>query len=139
MKKAVLLNAPISRVTSLMGHGDALCVGDAGLPIPDGVERIDLAVRAGLPSFLDTLDTIATEMCIERAAIAAEVVESQPELHARIVVQLKQLERDQGNDIEIDTVSHHDFKILTRDCKAVVLTGECTPYANIILYAGVTF
>ena len=122
-----------------MGHGDALCIGDAGLPIPDGVERIDLAVRAGLPSFLDTLDTIATEMCIERAAIASEVVESEPELHARIVAQLKQLERDQGTDIEIDTVAHDDFKILTRDCKAVVRTGECTPYANIILYAGVTF
>ena len=32
-----------------------------------------------------------------------------------------------------------EFKKLSGDCKAVMRSGECTPYANIILYAGVTF
>jgi D-ribose pyranase len=139
MKKAVLLNAPISRVISLLGHGDSLCVGDAGLPIPDGVERIDLAVRAGLPPFLETLSAITGEMYVERAMIATELQGNQSGLYAQLVKAVHHLARDQGNDIAIDAVSHEDFKDLTRDCKAVVRTGECTPYANVILYAGVTF
>ncbi|MCP3870555.1 MAG: D-ribose pyranase [Gammaproteobacteria bacterium] len=139
MKKAVLLNAPISRVVSLLGHGDYLCLGDAGLPVPDGVERIDLAVHAGLPSFLETLSTITSEMYVERAVVATELLENQPEFYARIREVIKHLAQEQGNDITIETVSHESFKDLTRDCKAVVRTGECTPYANILLYAGVTF
>ena len=139
MKKAVLLNAPISRVVSLLGHGDSLCLCDAGLPVPNGVERIDLAVHAGLPSFLETLPTITSEMYIERAVIATELLENKPEFHARLGEAIHRLAQEQGNDIAIDEVSHEDFKDLTRDCKAVVRTGECTPYANVLLYAGVTF
>ena len=81
MKKTVLLNAPISRVVSLLGHGDALCVGDAGLPVPNCVERIDLAVYAGLPSFLDTLSAITSEMSVERVVIASELLDGQPVLY----------------------------------------------------------
>ncbi|MDN8999686.1 RbsD/FucU domain-containing protein, partial [Staphylococcus aureus] len=50
MKKGVLLNAPLSAVVARLGHGDRVVVCDAGLPIPDGVERIDLAVSPGVPS-----------------------------------------------------------------------------------------
>lgn len=139
MKKATLLNAPVSRAISLLGHGDSLCVADAGLPIPQNVERIDLAVRAGLPPFLDTLSAITCEMYVERAVIAAELRQRQPEFHARLSDTVDRLARQQGNAIALEEVTHEDLKGLTRDCRAVVRTGECTPYANIILYAGVTF
>ena len=43
MKKNGILNSDISRVLSYMGHTDRVCVGDAGLPCPDEVERIDLS------------------------------------------------------------------------------------------------
>ena len=36
-------------------------------------------------------------------------------------------------------VSHEELKRLSASAKAVVRTGECTPYANIMLVAGVTF
>jgi D-ribose pyranase len=36
-------------------------------------------------------------------------------------------------------VSHEEFKRLCGHARAMVRTGECTPYANIILRAGVTF
>ena len=36
-------------------------------------------------------------------------------------------------------VSHEDFKRLTQQARVMVRTGECTPYANVILVAGVTF
>jgi len=36
-------------------------------------------------------------------------------------------------------VSHDELKRLSHRARAVVRTGECTPYANLMLVAGVTF
>ena len=41
--------------------------------------------------------------------------------------------------IEVSQVEHERFKALTANAVAVVRTGECTPYANIILKSGVFF
>ncbi|HZW03833.1 MAG TPA: RbsD/FucU domain-containing protein, partial [Anaerolineaceae bacterium] len=38
-----------------LGHQDQLVIADAGLPIPDSTTRIDLALTAGVPTFLQTL------------------------------------------------------------------------------------
>lgn len=38
MKKTPLLNIALSRVIASLGHGDILVIGDAGLPVPPGVE-----------------------------------------------------------------------------------------------------
>ena len=139
MRKAVLLNAPIASVVAHMGHTDSLCIGDAGLPIPETVERIDLAVTKGLPRFLDVLQAVTGELCVERATIAQEMVDQQPEFHREVLAALETLQRAQGNEIAVETVPHEAFKALTGDCHAVIRTGEVTPYANIILHAGVTF
>jgi D-ribose pyranase len=42
-------------------------------------------------------------------------------------------------EIPIETISHAEFKNRTASARAVVRTGEFTPYANIILVAGVVF
>lgn len=139
MKKSVLLNAPVSGAISCMGHGDGLCVGDAGLPIPDGPERIDLAVSKGLPGMLGVASAVSAELQIERAVIASELADMQPAFHARLLGLIEETAKAQGSDIEVTAVSHEAFKALTQDCKAVVRTGECTPYANVIFYSGVTF
>ncbi|MDR8356534.1 D-ribose pyranase, partial [Acinetobacter baumannii] len=44
-----------------------------------------------------------------------------------------------GNTIEIRYTSHEQFKKQTADSHAVIRSGECSPFANIILCAGVTF
>ncbi|MDD7910831.1 MULTISPECIES: D-ribose pyranase [Pseudovibrio] len=139
MRKSVLQNAPISDIISRMGHGDGICVGDAGLPIPAGTERIDLAVRRHLPGMLDVAETIGGELQIERVLIAKEMVEQQPDYHAEVMAFIARIADAQGTDIAVATTSHDDFKKETASCKAVVRTGECTPYANVIFYAGVSF
>jgi len=131
MKKTGILNQPISAVIAGMGHKDTLVVADAGLPIPPETERIDLALREGLPSFLDTLGAILMEMEVERAIVAEEMLEVSPEI-------LKGLKALLG-DVSIETVSHEDLKARSRSARAVVRTGEFTPYANVILVAGVVF
>ncbi|MCS7252238.1 D-ribose pyranase [Thermoflexus sp.] len=131
MKKRGLLNAPLSQVVAQMGHGDLLVIADAGLPIPPAVQRIDLAVRPGLPSFLDVLDAVLEELHVERAFVALEMKERSPALHASLQQRL--------SSIPIEHIPHEAFKAMTANARAVVRTGECTPYANVILVSGVIF
>ena len=131
MKKATLLNSGLSAVIARMGHTETLTIGDCGLPIRGQAERIDLALKKGVLGFLETLDTVLTELCVERIVLAEEIKTVSPEMHQAI------LERFPG--IPVDYVPHEEFKHQTERSKAVVRTGECTSYANIILVSGVTF
>lgn len=133
MKKAGILNSDISRVLSYMGHTDWICVGDCGLPIPDEVERIDLALKFGVPTFMDTLKVVAEDMKIEKIILAEEIKEQNPKVLGEVEELFK------GNNIEVEYVSHVELKEKTKNCKAVIRTGETTPYANVILQSGCIF
>ncbi|WP_449452767.1 D-ribose pyranase, partial [Streptococcus suis] len=106
MKKTALLNAPLSQVIATLGHTDSLTICDAGLPIPKQVERVDLALSAGVPSFLQTFHAVVTEMFVERAIIAEEIKEKNPKILIALLNSLAQLEQQQGNQIEVQYVSH---------------------------------
>ena len=110
---------------------DTLAIADAGLPIPPETQRIDLALTKGIPSFLDTLRVVLEEMQVERAIIAEEMRQVSPHIYQAI--------KDLLGDVPIETVTHLIFKEQTRLARAVIRTGEFTPYANIILVAGVVF
>ncbi len=131
MKKTVLLNAPVSRLIASMGHTDTLCIGDAGLPIPEESERIDLAVTRGIPSFLEVLSAVLEELEVERALCAEEIKEKNPQI-------LEEIKKLLG-DIPLEFTSHDILKSLTKKTRGVVRSGECTPFANIILFSGVAF
>ena len=131
MKKTGIINAPISAVIAELGHMDMVTIADAGLPIPQEVQRIDLALTKGIPGFLDTLRVVLSEMQVEKVIIAEEMKEISPDIFDEV----------QGliSDIPVDFVPHPDFKELTRSSRAIIRTGEYTPYANIILVSGVVF
>jgi D-ribose pyranase len=133
MKKAGMLNSDISRVLSYMGHTDLICVGDCGLPIPDEVERIDLSLKFGVPGFMETLEVVVNDMKVEKIVLAEEIKTQNPKVLGEIEALFA------GQEIEVEFMSHTELKALTRDCKAVIRTGEITPYANIILQSGCIF
>ena len=133
MKKQGILNSDIYRVLSYMGHTDTICIGDCGLPIPDEVERIDLALCFGEPAFMRTLEVVAGDMKIEKIVLAEEIKENNPKVLSEIQAYFA------GQDVEVEFVSHTELKARTHDCKAVIRTGETTPYANIILQSGCIF
>lgn len=137
MKKHGILNSGIARVLSCMGHTDRLCIGDCGLPIPEGTERIDLALRFGQPSFLETLQEVAGDMKIEKIILAEEMKEQNPGQLKAVIDFFARSET--GFEPEIEYVSHVKLKELTRECRAVIRTGETTPYSNIILQSGCIF
>ncbi len=133
MKREGILNSDISRVLSYMGHTDWICIGDCGLPIPDEVERIDLALEFGVPTFMKTLEVVAKDMKVEKIILATEIKEQ----NKKVLGEIEDLFR--GQNIEVEYVSHSELKEKTKSCKAVIRTGETTPYANIILQSGCIF
>lgn len=139
MKKGKLLNSEISYVISKMGHTDSLTIADSGLPIPDCANRIDLALSKGIPSFLDTLDAVLSELCIEKVIIAKEMKDVSPDMYVAIQKRLQKLEEQENIDVEIIEVEHETFKKYTSDSKCIIRTGEFTAYSNIILKSGVVF
>ena len=86
MKKTTLLNAPVSSLVAKLGHGNSVCIGDAGLPVPKTIERIDLAVSPGVPGLLDVFNAVASEMFIERIIIAQELRDQQPRLMDKLLI-----------------------------------------------------
>lgn len=129
MKRTALLHAELSHAIATLGHGDMLVIGDVGLPIPPGPRRIDLALTPGIPAVADVLRAVLTELQVEKAVIATEAVH-----------------RNDGAlpgwctlPVAPQQVPHDEFKRLTTQARVMVRTGECTPYANVILVAGVTF
>ncbi|WP_243546171.1 D-ribose pyranase [Pseudodesulfovibrio tunisiensis] len=135
MKKTTLLNSEVSYVIAKLGHFDALTVCDAGLPIPAGTQRIDLAVSKGIPGFMDTVRAIAAEMEIDSVEIAEEMRSASPALHEELLAALRRL----SEDITVTHVPHESFKANTKNSVAIVRTGEFTPYANVTLKSGVVF
>ena len=47
MQKGGILNSHIAKVLADLGHTDTICIGDCGLPVPAGVQKIDLALTFG--------------------------------------------------------------------------------------------
>lgn len=139
MKRGKLLNSDISAVVAQMGHTDSLTIGDAGLPIPEGCKRIDLAVTAGIPTFKDVLSVVLEELCVEKIILAEEIRNINPEGLEDILALLNEYEANSGFKPSLTFISHEEFKEETEVSKAVVRTGETLPYSNIILYSGVTF
>lgn len=133
MKRNGILNSEISRVLGYLGHTDCICIGDCGLPIPDETERIDLALAFGVPTFMQTLTEVVKDMKVEKIVLAEEIKAQNPQ----VLSQVQQLFDGQG--VEVEFVPHAMLKVRTQDCKAVIRTGETTPYANIILQSGCIF
>ncbi|MGE4571615.1 MAG: D-ribose pyranase [Candidatus Izemoplasmatales bacterium] len=131
MKKNGILNSEIAKVLADLGHTDMIAVADCGLPIPSHIKKIDLSIDYGIPSFQEISNLLNQEIEVEAITIAKEMIDANEENHNFVVRNF--------NGKTMSYVSHEDLKKLISSCKAVIRTGENTPYSNIILHAGVVF
>ncbi|MFJ9624246.1 D-ribose pyranase [Streptomyces sp. NPDC101181] len=129
MKKSGILNRHLAGAIAELGHGDGVLVCDAGMPIPPGPRVVDLAFRAGTPSFAEVLDGLLDELSVEGATAAREVHDANPGAAALLTARFPALV----------SVPHDDLKALTATARLVVRTGEARPYANVLLRCGVFF
>lgn len=130
MKKQGILNSSIAKVLADLGHTDWIVIADCGLPVPEGVPKIDLALTVGQPSFQSVVKAVHDDMVVEKVLIAEEIKQDNPDQYQFL---------DQEFPNLLDSVSHEEFKKLTARAKAVIRTGEATAYSNCILQAGVFF
>ena len=131
MKKTTLLHSDLSYIIATLGHLDTLVIADAGLPIPNETERIDIALTQGVPGAAQTLRVVLDEMKVEKVILAEEVKERNSTFLAEVQGLLP--------EVPYEFVTHSEFKTRTVDARAVVRTGEFSPYANVILVSGVVF
>lgn len=129
MYKTGVLNSDISKVLSDLGHTDKIMIVDCGLPVPEHIPKIDLALAFGKPSFLDVFNVVSEHMVIEQLTVATEIEDYNNQLFEVL----------KNENLNIDSVSHEELKVLSKDVKAIIRTGEATPYANVILTSGVLF
>jgi D-ribose pyranase len=130
MKRTGILNGQLIQQIANLGHTDTFLIGDAGMPVPAGVPIIDLVLTLGVPTFEQVLRAVCAETVVEAAVIATEADEFNPVVLA-LIHQLVQ--------VPIQAIPHTELKLASRNCKFAIRTGESTPYANIILQAGVSF
>lgn len=131
MKKRGIINVQLAGLIAGLGHKDTFMIVDGGMPIPQGVEIVDLALCGGVPTFRQVMDAILDEAVVEHYTLAEEIVDKNPELLAYIEGKL--------SGVEYEMVSHVELKEMSEGIKFAIRTGEFTPYPNIILRAGVAF
>lgn len=131
MKKDRILNPELIAAIAAIGHTEYFVVADAGLPIPAGVPIVDLSLVRGMPSYADVLFAVAQELVVEACIVAEEMQGKNPALLQRT--------RELFAGCPVRSVPHSELKLLVHAAKAVVRTGETTPFANAVLVAGVNF
>ena len=131
MKKSTVINSELSTIIAGMGHMDWLSIGDAGMPVPMNTKKIDLALTKDIPSFMDVLKNVLSELEIQKIYLADEVKTRNPDQLKSIMEVLP--------GVEIEYMPHTQLKGELSKCHAFVRTGEMTPFSNIILESGVTF
>lgn len=136
MKRGVLLNRHLSALVAELGHLDEVVVADAGLPHPRGVPIIDLAVTAGVPDLQQVLTALGSELIVEHAILTTE---ASTIVTGKITDLLTVWPANHGAAVGQSVLPHAEFKARTSQAKAIIRTGETTPFANVILVCGVAF
>lgn len=103
MQKGGILNSHIAKVLADLGHTDTICIGDCGRPIPNGVQKIDLTLDFGNPSFETVVRLLQQHMQVEAIHIVPIMEEMSPsnygilqELYPGSVLRMKCLRRLQN-------------------------------------------
>jgi D-ribose pyranase len=129
LKQISVLDPRLLALLADAGHMDLIVIADAGLPIPPGVELIDLSLVSGVPSVLQVFDAVRGLLVVQEAILAQEL-RDQP-LFSALPSRLE--------GVPLEEVWHESFKLRTVQALGIIRTGECAPYANIGLVAGVAF
>ena len=128
MKRGGILHAALSHLIASTGHTDYFTVCDRGFPVPEGPQRIDLALTDDIPTVVDVLRAVHAEWSIDRVLITHEMADVSPER----VSALRQI----LGAVPLERVSHLELKRLAQGARATVRTADTVPYANIIVVSG---
>jgi D-ribose pyranase len=126
MKEIGILNAEISYAISKMGHMDEMMVVDAGFPIPQGVNTIDLSLGANKPTVAEVLDELLKYFSVEKVVLANETKQVSPSMFDKVVEKF-------DKNMAVETIPHTELKQRSKNVKAIIRTGDFTANTNVLL------
>jgi D-ribose pyranase len=129
MQEGGVLNREIARLLAIMGHEDEIIVCDAGFPIPQGVDTVDLALSENVPRVTEVLDVLKPHFSIEKVIVADETRIHSPSMLSRLQSVL-------GATVPWEFISHAALKTRSRNVKAIIRTGDFTAHTNVLLVSG---
>lgn len=132
-----LISPDLLKVLAQMGHGDEIILADAHFPAHsmgpqvirmDGLD-VDPLLKAMAPLF--ELDSYAPPL-VMMAAVAGD--ELDPTVERRYLAALA----DARAGLQVERIDRFAFYERANKAFAIVVTGECAKYGNILLKKGVT-
>lgn len=126
---STIWNTELLGTLSRLGHGDLIVITDAGLPRPERVRVLDLAIRRNEPRIATVVDVVMADGAFEGAYLAEELrgLPHERELSDRLT------------NTPTTWVTHETLKDLSSRARLIVRTGEARPYMNVVLQAAVLF
>ena len=127
MIKQTVINAELNHALAQARHGDAIVLCDANMPIPAGCRVIDLSLVRGVPTLLQTLRAVLSDLVAERYEVFELMPQYNPEMQAAIRALAPQLPEG--------TISKAELTRLMPTAKAVVRTGDFGSCCTMVLYS----
>ncbi len=129
MKEVGFLNGQVDAALTRQGHMDLLMVVDAGFPVPDHVELIDIALKADTPSVPEVLAELCKVHSVEKLVLAEETRRHNPGYFEKVTTRF-------WEDAELEVIPHTELKLRSHEVKTIIRTGDFTAWANIMLVSG---
>src|SRR5699024_1558917 len=131
MKKTGILNRELSNILARVGHKDKVMITDCGMPIPESATCVDLSLTLGPPGFLSVLEVVESDLVVEKLTFAEEIKVNNPSVLQGSVKMF--------DDVSVDYICRERLSKEMQLAKVVIRTGEDTPFATVVLHAGVLF
>ena len=125
MKKSGILNAALLCELTKLRHMDKLVLCDAGYPIPQGANWVDVSLTAGIPTLMQTLRAVLNEFVFEEYTVFDMMKQYNPTYFEQIQ---SLMTKQKHGELSMDA-----FLERAKDAKLFVRTGELLPCSNILL------
>ena len=127
LKKSRILNPALLHALAGLGQNDYLVIANAAFPVDAGIPVVALSLVEGQPTLEQVLAVVAQELSIDSSITASELPDKDAACSAAIDELLPGLPRKE--------VMYEQVKVLAKHARAVVRTGDCRPYASLIVLA----
>lgn len=126
MIQSGILNPQLLSLLARVRHTNTLVVADRGFPFWPTIETVDISLVDGVPTVLDVLRAVLSNLQIGKAWMAREFVEHN-------TLETKQAFATVLGGIDLAYEPHPVFKTRVPKAIGLIRTGDTTQYGNIIL------
>ena len=92
------------------------------------METIDISLTDNVPTILQTLEVLKNYYSVEKIVMANETFEHNPAYFKKVTTMF--------GEVEVEKMSHVDFKKRSKSVKVVIRTGDFTAWGNTLLVSG---